>query len=374
MEFDFNVKGVLPGRISVVESKDSNTFLKIYDLETGFDGNQEASTSWTYSPSCNASWDIRVKKRKEELETVIDALGRASARAQNLHSAITTLKKLLNSSQQKIYIIRDATQSRSVIGMLKVGIKRLFVRDDMGAHHEVDPVCILDFYVHESTQRCGFGHELFNAMLQAEGLKPEKLAVDRPSFKCLAFLEKHYNLRDPVQQNNNFVIYPGFLDNRPAVQNTPPIKLRNSPNDNAQDSMKDFQPTQSLNTKRIKNKSYYASTGNLLHWDGAEEKPDNCRRKIGDPNIFPRRVGLNTHLNKERKDWGVNDAMHSYTKYPVSSEELGGWNRNPNSRDLTPVNVGNGNQRKMNSLQSSWNVLGVTPMKYTSLQNQATNQ
>lgn len=55
---------------------------------------------------------------------------------------------------------------RSVIGMLKVGIKRLFVRDDMGAHHEVDPVCILDFYVHESTQRCGFGHELFNAMLQ----------------------------------------------------------------------------------------------------------------------------------------------------------------------------------------------------------------
>lgn len=65
-----------------------------------------------------------------------------------------------------LLIIDQILLQRSIIGMLKVGIKRLFVRDDMGAHHEVDPVCILDFYVHESTQRCGFGHELFNAMLQ----------------------------------------------------------------------------------------------------------------------------------------------------------------------------------------------------------------
>lgn len=62
MEFDFNVKGILPGRITVIESKDSNSFLRIYDLESGFEGNQEANGSWTYSSSCNTPWDLRVKK------------------------------------------------------------------------------------------------------------------------------------------------------------------------------------------------------------------------------------------------------------------------------------------------------------------------
>ena len=31
--------------------------------------------------------------------------------------------------------------------------------------HEVSPLCVLDFYVHESRQRCGHGKLLFEAML-----------------------------------------------------------------------------------------------------------------------------------------------------------------------------------------------------------------
>lgn len=61
MEFDFNVKGILPGRITVIESKDSNSFLRIYDLQSGFDY-PEANGSWTYSSSCNTPWDLRVIK------------------------------------------------------------------------------------------------------------------------------------------------------------------------------------------------------------------------------------------------------------------------------------------------------------------------
>lgn len=39
-------------------------------------------------------------------------------------------------------------------------------QDDREAHNEVEPLCILDFYIHESLQRHGHGRELFQYMLQ----------------------------------------------------------------------------------------------------------------------------------------------------------------------------------------------------------------
>ncbi len=54
----------------------------------------------------------------------------------------------------------------SVIGFLKVGVKRLYVHDSHGQVHERTPVCVLDFYVHESKQRSGYGKKLFDVMLE----------------------------------------------------------------------------------------------------------------------------------------------------------------------------------------------------------------
>lgn len=53
----------------------------------------------------------------------------------------------------------------SVVGFLKVGRKKLFVYDAAGAHHELQPLCVLDFYVHESKQRMGCGRTLYEHML-----------------------------------------------------------------------------------------------------------------------------------------------------------------------------------------------------------------
>ena len=52
------------------------------------------------------------------------------------------------------------------VGFLKVGRKRLFILDSSGSQNEVLPVSVLDFYVHESLQRHGYGRQLFDAMLQ----------------------------------------------------------------------------------------------------------------------------------------------------------------------------------------------------------------
>ena len=40
------------------------------------------------------------------------------------------------------------------------------LKDPVGVQHEVSPLCVLDFYVHESRQRCGYGKVLFEAMLK----------------------------------------------------------------------------------------------------------------------------------------------------------------------------------------------------------------
>ena len=58
-----------------------------------------------------------------------------------------------------------------VIGFLKVGEKHLFVYDSHGQVYERTPLCVLDFYVHESRQRSGYGKKLFETMLQVNSLK-----------------------------------------------------------------------------------------------------------------------------------------------------------------------------------------------------------
>jgi alpha-tubulin N-acetyltransferase 1 len=44
-----------------------------------------------------------------------------------------------------------------VIGFIKMGKKNLFIRDELGNIKEISPLCVLDFYVHESQQRNGYG-------------------------------------------------------------------------------------------------------------------------------------------------------------------------------------------------------------------------
>lgn len=40
------------------------------------------------------------------------------------------------------------------------------------------------------------------------------MAIDKPSVKFLSFLHKHYGLEKIYPQNNNFVLFDGFFDDR----------------------------------------------------------------------------------------------------------------------------------------------------------------
>ncbi|XP_054424994.1 alpha-tubulin N-acetyltransferase 1 isoform X2 [Pteronotus mesoamericanus] len=190
MEFPFDVDSLLPERITVLDQH-----LR-----------PPARRPGTTVP---ARIDVQ-----QQIMTIVDELGKASAKAQHLPTPITSASRM-QSNRHVMYVLKD-TSARpagkgAIIGFLKVGYKKLFVLDDREAHNEVEPLCILDFYIHESLQRHGYGQELFQYMLQKERVEPHQLAIDRPSQKLLKFLNKHYNLETTVPQVNNFVIFEGFF-------------------------------------------------------------------------------------------------------------------------------------------------------------------
>ncbi|XP_075411425.1 alpha-tubulin N-acetyltransferase 1 isoform X5 [Tenrec ecaudatus] len=197
MEFPFDVDALFPERITVLDQH-----LR-----------PPARRPGTATP---ARTDLQ-----QQIMTIVDELGKASAKAQHLPAPITSASRM-QSNRHVMYVLKDTSARPAVkgaiVGFLKVGYKKLFVLDDREAHNEVEPLCILDFYIHESLQRHGHGRELFQHMLQKERVEPYQLAIDRPSQKLLKFLNKHYNLETTVPQVNNFVVFEGFF----AHQHRPP--------------------------------------------------------------------------------------------------------------------------------------------------------
>ncbi|XP_055368772.1 alpha-tubulin N-acetyltransferase 1 isoform X14 [Betta splendens] len=150
------------------------------------------------------------------IATVIDELGKASAKAQQLPASITSASKM-QSQKHQLYLLKDGERNGGrgvLVGFLKVGYKKLFLLDQQGVHIEAEPLCVLDFYIAESLQRHGYGLELFDFMLQHKNLEPVMMAYDRPSPKFQSFLSKHYCLTQSVPQVNNFVVFEGFFLNR----------------------------------------------------------------------------------------------------------------------------------------------------------------
>ncbi|XP_069576741.1 alpha-tubulin N-acetyltransferase 1 isoform X1 [Brachyistius frenatus] len=191
MEFPFDVNQIFSERVSVLDQ--------------------------TLTASCKSPGRPDVEALTA---TVIDELGRASAKAQQLPAPITSASKL-QSQKHQLYLLKDGQSSRGrgvVVGFLKVGYKKLFLLDRQGVHVEAEPLCILDFYVAENLQRHGYGLELFDFMLQHKSVEPVLMAYDRPSPKFLSFLAKHYCLTQSVPQVNNFVVFEGFFFNRTAAQ------------------------------------------------------------------------------------------------------------------------------------------------------------
>ncbi|KAF4522261.1 hypothetical protein B566_EDAN011957 [Ephemera danica] len=190
MEFDFPIQDILQREITCIDGSLT---------PVGFEEDDQ----------------ISLGECQQKISVILDKIGQSSGVAQGLQTAVTSSDRLKN-TEHRVYLLSDfhAGRNGQVIGLLKMGNKKLYVFDQSGRQNELMPLCVLDFYVHESKQRHGCGKLLYDYMLQAEGVKPGHLAFDRPSDKLLSFLVKHYNLCNIIPQSNNFVVYDSFFDER----------------------------------------------------------------------------------------------------------------------------------------------------------------
>ena len=123
----------------------------------------------------------------EALAELIDTFGAESGVAQKLKGPLTTVKLLRDKADRRLYVHRHGP---SAVGMLCCGEKHLYYWRKGGGTVELDPPCVLDFYVSSSMQRMGCGKTLFDNAVAAEGANASAFAYDRPSPKMLPFLKK----------------------------------------------------------------------------------------------------------------------------------------------------------------------------------------
>jgi len=208
MEFNFSVNDLLKDEITIID----NELLPIAV------SNSTGRKDWP-----------TLRRMQDKLTVVMDDMGEASRIAQSLNQIITNADRL-KKSNHLVYLLRDNVKSNCIVGLLKIGKKNLFVYDRSGKNHELVPMCVLDFYVHESKQRMGCGKYLFEYMLRHQNVGPQHLAVDRPSDKFLFFLRKHYGLTHIIPQVNNFVVFEGFFDGKVDWNCIPTSRRPRSPN------------------------------------------------------------------------------------------------------------------------------------------------
>ena len=149
-----------------------------------------------------------VQNAPHEVVSLINMIGSASSQAQNLSHTITTFNSFA-SGDNTMYILFDDTHTR-VLGFVKIGPRHLFLWDHFGVQHEMQPICLLDFFTFQTEQRKGYGRKMIDRVLRDLNLQMQQIPIDRPSALCLSFMKKHFGLSEYVPQNNKYVVFDQF--------------------------------------------------------------------------------------------------------------------------------------------------------------------
>ena len=257
------------------------------------------------------------------VKEILNSMGEASSRAQHLNTTITSAHKFFISNH-RIFI---KAEQNKVLGFIKVGSKKLFLRDRCFNYHEVNTLCVLDFYVHESTQRRGIGKELFDYMLQFENKIPTELAYDRPSDKLLNFLNKYFGLINYIPQNNNYVVFDEFFDlisntnNNITYDNDTNRAIKRLNNNYREiENNKNYEMQNTLNKRNDYNNSRNNRINNNMNYDGINnnmnQNDNNFRYNTNNQN----NMMLNDNNNINNNDFNQN---FNRTSPPKANNNIG---------------------------------------------------
>ncbi|CAG2177988.1 unnamed protein product, partial [Oppiella nova] len=159
--------------------------------------------------------NITFEHKLSQLSEWIDTLGEESAKAQLLKQSITSYNKLIDErNDDKIYLLLKVDQNVSncsAVGFVRLGARNLWFSDKSNTNltQFQNCFCILDFYIRD--QRQGLGFVLISSVMRSVSTSAAQFAYDRPTEAMLAFLRKHFGLRQALPQHNHFVIFDDFF-------------------------------------------------------------------------------------------------------------------------------------------------------------------
>lgn len=276
-------------------------------------------------------------KEKEEMKAIIDEMGIRSAHAQRLKAPVTDYKRLLSSSHQ-LYLLTVPHDSQpntvTVKGLLKTGVKNLYIWRQNDQYSQISPICVLDFYVHESFQRTGIGKLLFETMLDNESKLPHQLGYDRPSSKLMNFLVKHYHLSGHIPQVNQFVVFNAYFDESSSVREDQREKYEDNmskENSKISDNNSLFADAW-MNDKRVSREFQAKLAENLQTKYSSESLVDNMTRSsaksmknyYSDKDISPLSTAEDHRYNKLEGNMAQNEMFQnwstSYNSYHCLTE------------------------------------------------------
>eukprot|EP00898_Chlorokybus_atmophyticus_P008081 jgi/Chlat1/8274/Chrsp78S07696 len=271
------------------------------------------------------------------MRDLIDTMGALSSRAQNLPKVITDFARVW-SMPQRLYLVAAPAgaipgargkKGVSILGLLKVGPKKLFIRTRGQDLKEIDPLCVLDFYVHESQQRLGLGHYLFEHFLQQENVHPASLGYDKPSPKLIGFMAKHYGLKDFVPQMNHFVVYNKYWEVAGEARGSKGNKLQRKVLEEAAASSHRSTPnnTQSNGFARPSPKGSPALT-RASSWSSSRPAQRDGDAPAGQPNVdYRQRPPVQDDEPSPRENYANDVASPHNNAYPQDGYDDG--NNNP---------------------------------------------
>ena len=273
------------------------------------------------------------------VKEILNSMGEASSRAQKLNTTITSAHKFFVSNH-RIFI---KAEENKVLGFIKVGSKKLFLRDRNFNYHEVNSLCVLDFYVHESTQRRGIGKQLFDFMLKFEKKIPTELAYDRPSDKLLSFLNKYFGLNNFIPQNNNYVVFDEFFDlisntNNNITYDNDTNRAINRLNNLGNNNYGEIENNKNYEIQNQRNKGY--DYGN-----------NNRNNRINDNNMnYENQMNTINNMNQNDNNLRYNNNIQNKI---MPNENINNNDYNPNFNRTSPPNNMNNNNTNPNRISMS---------------------
>jgi hypothetical protein len=162
-----------------------------------------------------------------DIDNIIRTLGKLSSSQRHLDFIATTPENFFLDNINETIIIK--AKNNFVIGFIRFGFKKILLRNykNYTKNFIKKLLTIIDFYVYFDVQRKHYGKEIFDKVIKMYNIQPYYMAYDIPNKIMYNFLFKNYLIGNPIQQDNDIVVYNEFIDENEEKGKTQSNNIKN---------------------------------------------------------------------------------------------------------------------------------------------------